>query len=153
LTADISLLNKAISLLDKIGRLIRHRVPKLPLTQLQSRTPNRRDEIVRLVASGQQARHLVATLPQFWEETEHPFASSAVTFPTMIKLLSFSSTLAGSGSFIKPTQFSVTALAFSFRSLAQRSISGTVIEAPEWLRGHATISNCYSRLRPNRCCQ
>jgi hypothetical protein len=34
LTADISLLNKAISLLDKIWRLIGHRVRKLPLTRL-----------------------------------------------------------------------------------------------------------------------
>jgi hypothetical protein len=34
LTADISPLNKAISLLDKIWRLIGHRVRKLPLTQL-----------------------------------------------------------------------------------------------------------------------
>ncbi len=40
----------------------------------------------------------------------------------MIKLLSFSSTIAGRGSFIRPAQFSVTARAFSFKSFAQRSI-------------------------------
>jgi hypothetical protein len=50
-------------------------------------------------------------------------ASSAVTLPTMKKLLSFSSTIAGSGSFINPGHDVVTALAFSFKSFAKRSIS------------------------------
>jgi hypothetical protein len=50
-------------------------------------------------------------------------ASSAVTLPTMKKLLSFSSTIAGSGSFINPGHDVVAALAFSFKSFARRSIS------------------------------
>jgi hypothetical protein len=49
-------------------------------------------------------------------------ASSAVTLPTTMKVFSFSSTIAGKGSFMRPCQSVVTALAFNFKSLADRSI-------------------------------